>query len=62
MKTKSEEEINRLRDREREKIMVSLKKGLKAETAVRKSPSIIVRYLNKLAKYKSMKRRDDPGS
>jgi hypothetical protein len=38
MKIKSEEEINRLREMEREKIMASLKKDLKAETPGQEKP------------------------
>lgn len=39
MKIKSEEEIQRLRDREKEKVMASLKKGLKAEATVSEKPA-----------------------
>jgi len=38
MKIESEEEIQRLRDRENEKVKASLKKGLKAEVPVYEKP------------------------
>lgn len=38
MKIKSEEEIKRLRDREREKIMASLKKGISAKASASEKP------------------------
>ncbi len=38
MKIRSEEEIQRLRDREKERVMASLKKGLKAEVPASEKP------------------------
>lgn len=39
MKIKSEEEIQRLRDREKERVMTSLTKGLKTEVPVSEKPA-----------------------
>jgi hypothetical protein len=39
MKIRSEEEIKRLRDREREKVMASLKKGMMAERPQKDKPA-----------------------
>jgi hypothetical protein len=38
MKIESEEEIQRLRDREKERVMASLKKGIRAEVHVSDKP------------------------